>query len=479
MAVRYKDKAWREDMRITLDFNNLMAGAIGDEHGISEGEIDKLTPRAEEIGRKIKDDRKSGRLPFLDLPYNRETIDEIVDVVDKSKDRFENFVVVGIGGSALGNIALQTALNHPYYNLLSKDKRRGYLRLFVPDNIDPDLLSGLLEIIDLKKSLFNFITKSGSTAETIANFLVIRDNLIAEVGEKEYTQHIITTTDPEKGELKKIADKEGLKTFSIHPGVGGRFSVLTPVGLLSAAMTGIDIDELLAGAAYMDKICQVDDPGHNPAAMYAILQCIAASQKGKNISVMMPYVHRLRDFAAWYRHLWGESLGKKYSLDGKKVNVGPTPVRALGVTDQHSQVQLYVEGPYDKIITFITVEHHCHDLTMPDAYREMEGINYLGGHTLKELVQAEQVATELSLTAAHRPSCRLVLPAVNPFTMGQLFYMFELSTAFAGGLYGINPYDQPGLEGSKIATYAIMGRKGYEDKKQEIKRGAKVEGYVI
>jgi glucose-6-phosphate isomerase len=479
MPARYADKSWRESMRITLDFNNAMDSAVGDKHGIREDEINELKSKVEEISQKIKEDRKLGKLPFMDLPYRREDAREVLQTVSKSKDRFDNFVVVGIGGSALGNIALQTALNHPYYNLLPKDVRRGHPRLFVPDNIDPGLLAGLLETIDVKRSLFNVITKSGGTAETIANFLVIRDKLIKEVGKERYREHIIATTDPEKGELRKIAEKEGFATFSTHPGVGGRFSVLTPVGLLSSAMTGIDIEELLAGAAYMDEICQADDPWRNPASMNGALQYIADTKKGKHISVMMPYSQRLDDFADWYRQLWAESLGKKYSLDGRIVNVGPTPLKALGATDQHSQVQLYVEGPYDKIITFISVDRYCSELTMPDAYPDVEGISYLGGHALNELIVAGQMATEITLTAAGRPSCRVVLPEVNPFTVGQLIYMYELSTAFAGGLYGINPYDQPGVEGGKITTYAIMGRKGYENKKQEISKRARMDKYVI
>jgi glucose-6-phosphate isomerase len=386
------------------------------------------------------------------------------------RGRFENFVVVGIGGSALGNIALHSALNHPFYNLLTADKRGNRPRLFVPDNVDPDLIAGLLYVIDAEKTLFNVITKSGDTAETMANFLIFRQALSERLGEN-YAEHIVATTDRSRGALRRIADQEGYQTFEVPEGVGGRFSVLSPVGLLSAAITGIDVRELLAGAAFADERCRVPDLWKNPAYLNAVLQYILY-WRGHSISVMMPYSQHLRDVADWYRQLWAESLGKRNSMAGGIVNVGPTPVKALGTTDQHSQLQLYVEGPYDKVINFLTVEHYAEIVPIPNVAEAFPAIAYLGGHTLNELIASEQFATEQALTNNHRPNCKHVLPEVNAFTVGQLLYILEVQTAFSGELYQVNAFNQPGVEEGKVITYALMGRSGYEDRRDRYLKAA-------
>jgi glucose-6-phosphate isomerase len=292
----------------------------------------------------------------------------------------------------------------------------------------------------------------------MSNFLVARAWLMRAVGKKGLASRIVATTDATKGHLRKIVEKEGYESFVVPDGVGGRFSALTAVGLISAAVSGIDIEELLAGAAAMDRVCRTDDPEKNPAAMNALLHYLLDTRKGKSISVMMPYVHRLRDFADWYRQLWAESLGKKFSLDGKQVNVGQTPVKALGATDQHSQVQLYMEGPFDKVVTLIGLGKYPKEVKIPKAFSNMEGIAYLGGHTLGELIEVERKATAIALSKNSRPNCAIIAPELNAHTLGQLIYMYELQTAFAGALYNINPFDQPGVELGKQYTYTMMGR---------------------
>ncbi|GAF90481.1 unnamed protein product, partial [marine sediment metagenome] len=275
--------------------------------------------------------------------------------------RFENFVVLGIGGSALGNIALQAALNHPYYNLLDKKTRGGMPRIFVMDNVDPEYFGGLLDIIDPKKTLFNLISKSGGTAEPMSQFMVVREILRKKLGAKA-KDHIIATTDKESGILREIVEKEDYESFVIPGNVGGRFSVFTPVGLLSAAMGGIDIAQLLAGAAAMDSRCSTASLTKNPAYRNAVVHYLADTKKGKSISVMMPYSNALYLIADWYRQLWAESLGKKFDVDKKVVNAGQTPIKALGATDQHSQAQLYVEGPNDKIFTLVGAEKYRREI---------------------------------------------------------------------------------------------------------------------
>jgi glucose-6-phosphate isomerase len=427
----------------------------------------------------MKDKRKAGKMDFRDLPYNqKDIVKDLIDTANKIKDRFDAFVVLGIGGSALGPIAVQQALNHMHYNELSKEDRGGYPRLYVVDNVDPERMDALFDVIDIEKTAFNVITKSGSTSETMSQFLIIQDMLKTKLGDK-YQDHIIATTDAENGNLIKIAKQEGFKTFFIPRGVGGRFSELTPVGLLPAAVCGIDIEELLAGAAYADELSSVDNVYENMAYMAATLQYLAM-KAGKNISVMMPYADSLKYMADWYAQLWAESLGKRYDLEGKEVFVGQTPVKALGVTDQHSQVQLYTEGPFDKVVTFLGVGEYRKTMEIARGYEDIPAVSFLGGHTLNELIHAEQAATEYALLKAKRLNRTITLPVVNAFTIGQLLYLLEVETAFAGELLNIDAFDQPGVEEGKNATYALLGRPGYEEKKQELdSRPKKKEEYII
>jgi len=465
-------------MRLSFDFNNMMSEFIGEE-GIQWEQIKALEPRLKEAAQTMEDKREAGEMEWRELPYNQDDIvKDIIATAADIKEKFDNFVVLGIGGSALGPIAVQQALNHMYYNELPKEKRGGYPRLYVVDNVDPERMKGLFDVIDVEKTVFNVITKSGSTSETMAQFLIIINMLKEKLGDK-YRDHIIATTDREKGNLIKIARREGFKTYYIPAGVGGRFSELCPVGLLPAAACGIDIEELLAGAAYMDEIVSESDVYKNPAYMAAVLQFIAM-KSGKNVSVMMPYADSLKYIADWYAQLWAESLGKKYDLQGNEVYVGQTPVKALGVTDQHSQVQLYTEGPFDKVITFLAVGQYRNKVDIPGGYEDIPAVSFLGGHTLNELIQAEQMATEYALLKARRLNCTITLPEVNAFTVGQLLYFMEVETAFIGELLNINAFDQPGVEEGKNATYALLGRPGYEEKKAELDaRPQKKEQYIL
>ena len=454
-------------MTISLDINYAMASHIGDTHGLSESDIDTLKVKIEKIDSSLKKQRKEGKLPFMDLPYQDAIVRDVLMSAKEVAGRFDHFVVLGIGGSSLGTIALHQALNHPFYNQISQDKRKRPT-LHVWDNIDPTGFRALTDIIDIKSTCFNVISKSGTTAETNAQFLLFIQQLKERLGEKKYKEHIIATTDKAKGNLRKIADESGFRTFIIPDGVGGRFSVFTPVGLFPASVAGINIEELLQGAAAMDKRCQDPSVWKNPAYMNGTIHYLMDTMKSKSISVMMPYADALYSTADWYRQLWAESLGKERTLDGKIMNTGQTPVKALGVTDQHSQIQLYREGPNDKIITFLRIQDYDVSIPIPSLYSDIPDISYLGGHSLNELIQAEQTATELALTKNQRPNITITLPRIDAFHMGELLYMLEVQTAFTGALYNINPFDQPGVEEGKEFTYGMLGRSGYESKKQEI-----------
>jgi glucose-6-phosphate isomerase len=323
------------------------------------------------------------------------------------------------------------------------------------------------------------ISKSGRTPETAIQFLAVRDLLIQKLGRAGYVKHTIATTDPKAGTLRNIADKEGLRTLEVPDGVGGRFSVLSAVGLLSAAMTGIDIDALLAGARDMDQRCKTEDVRKNPAAMNAAINW-HYYQRGKNISVMMSYSYALKDFADWYRQLWAESLGKAKDIKGNEVFVGPTPVKAIGTTDQHSQVQLYREGPNDKLFTFLEVKNFPRSVKSGPAPECAPELADLAGQEMSRLFISEKLGTEYALLKSKRPCLSVVFDEVNAYTVGQFIYLYEVTTSIAGLLMGIDAYDQPAVELGKDATLAIMGVKGRELLAAEIRPLAtRDEGYMI
>ncbi len=455
------------EKQIRLYYKNVLAEVIGSEHGVSKEQLENLAKQTAPLIPKIKDEITGGKTRYGLLPYDQQTPKAVKKLVRQFKSRCENLVVLGIGGSALGNIALQTALKPYMHNI--DDKQRKNPRLFVFDNVDPAQFGSFLDYIKprLGKTIFNVISKSGETAETAAQFLIIHKMLQEAFGPKGLKSHVVATTDPQKGALRKIADENELPTLEVPGGVGGRFSVLSAVGLFSAAMCGVNIDQLLAGARDMDKRVGSEDFYKNPAAINAAIN-YHFYNRGKRISVMMPYSYHLKDLADWYRQLWAESLGKKFSLDGAEVHIGPTPVKALGATDQHSQVQLYREGPNDKIFTFLEVQKHVKKLRIPPPPACAPEFNYLARKDMGELLNAEKKATEYALLASNRPCLTVIFPEVNAYTVGQFIYLYEVTTSFAGALFGINTYDQPAVELGKEATFALMGREGYKELTEQI-----------
>lgn len=470
--MRYNKK----EMKIRLDYNNMMSTAVAD--GFTDKDFSSRIGEITNAFEAVKAGRGKNMMGWTDLPYNQtEVIEDILATAKYVRKNFEYFVVLGIGGSALGPIAAFQAICHLHYNDLPKRKRKGP-KFYVEDNVDPERMTALLDVIDVEKTMFNVITKSGSTSETMTQYLIINDILTSKLGDKA-KDHIIATTSKATGNLIKIAQKEGYKTFYIPDGVGGRFSELCPVGLFPAAVNGIDIKSLVNGAKYMDEQCQSANVKKNPALMAGTLQYMAM-QKGKNISVMMPYADGLKYIADWYCQLWGESLGKNKNLDGTACNKGQTPVKALGVTDQHSQVQLYAEGPFDKVITFIGVDEYRSEVKIADGCEEFPNVNFLCGHTMNELIQAERKATEYAITKAGKMNHTIMLPQLNEFTLGQLLMFFMLKTAYTGALLGIDTFNQPGVEEGKNATYALLGRPGYDEKRAELANAPQKQNkYII
>ncbi len=446
-----------------LYYGNMLESRIGGS-GIAIGAIEALEGRIKSIDAELKRNRAEGQLQFMDLPY--EPIDSIVNIANEAQE-CENFLLIGIGGSSWGSIALHTALSHPYHNLLPRDKRCGRPRFFVLDNCDPDEFAGLMDTIELDRTLINVVSKSGATPEPMANFLKCYELMKRYTG--RYAEHFVITTD-EGGVLMRLAAEEGFPCLVIPKGVGGRFSVFSPAGLFPAAVLGIDIKEMLSGARHMDSICKKPDLWQNPAYMFAALEYLAMTVKGYNISVLMPYSRRLRHLVNWYMQLWAESLGKEQTRDNKTVNTGSTPLKSIGATDQHSLLQLFNEGPFDKTITFIRVENYANKVELPPVLHGYNELEYLGGHTMEELMKTEQFATQLALTNHRRPNKTIEIPEIDAFSMGELMYFFEVVVTVMGELLNVNAFDQPGVEEGKMLTYALMGRSGYEHKIGEIMR---------
>jgi glucose-6-phosphate isomerase len=450
---------------IHIDYTNMLAPAVAG--GIPEdvwAQADALFAPAH---RAYETRRAAGELGFLDLPGDAALHAQSADFTKRTRGRFDDIVVLGIGGSALGPIALRTALRKPQWNLLDAGERDLRPRLHVLDNLDPATIAGLLDrVVKVERTLFIVTSKSGGTAETMAQYMVVRDQL--EQHQLAAKDHIVFVTDPSKGALRPLALKEGIPALDIPANVGGRFSVLSPVGVLPAALMGINTASLLSGAGEMVARCTRPTLGQNPAGVFAMLQFLADVKAGKHVHVMMPYSDALRDMAAWFVQLWAESLGKRRTSDSQ--HVGPTPLAALGATDQHSQVQLFMEGPADKTITFLSVPRRGNDVDIPRLHPDVAELSYLGGHTLGEVLDVERRATAGALATRGRPNMTIELDEVSAASVGALFMMLEMATIYAGALYGVNPLDQPGVELGKQFTYAMLGRPDAEEARREFER---------
>lgn len=473
-------------MSLTLDYSSIFERSPDKDRSKNQSIRNKLLSlddlrshrhKFEEAHTALSKDRKEGKLYFWELPFDNKMIDEIVDYASDSLERFDDFVQLGIGGSALGAIALHSALNHPQHNLLEKQRRSG-CRFFCPDNIDPDLIQSVFDVVNPAKTLFHVVSKSGSTAETISQFMLTVSTLKEVLG-SNWNNNLVITTDPDNGFLRKFAEENHIKNFSVDPRVGGRFTVLSPVGLLPAAITGIDIRAVCAGAAQVSESCFEKDLFSNLPALFALILFLSDTTLDRRINVLFAYSNRLFPISDWFRQLWAESLGKKNDLNGNTVFTGPTPVKAIGATDQHSQVQLYVEGPNDKVVIFLGTKNLGRKLEIPDIGVKASELDYLVDSEFGQLLNAERKATAFALQQAERLNMTLEIDKIDPEHIGALFYIFEAAVLYAGHYYNVNSLDQPGVEAGKQATYALMGRRGYSAKRKEIMVSDAGERYCL
>jgi glucose-6-phosphate isomerase len=446
---------------VRFSYTNSLDAAVGAE-GLRPAELDAGAAAAAVAAFRKRAD--SGEIGFPRLPEDRAVLRAVTEFADDLRPSIDDVLVLGIGGSALGAYALDVAIRGPHPLQSAPKGKRGAPRpwLVVLDNIDPGFVAAALARLNPRRTAACVIAKSGSTAETLSTFLIVRRWMMKALGRRARAR-IIAVTDPHKGDLLAIAREEQYPLFFVPPNVGGRFSVLSAVGLLPAALCGLDVGKLLRGARDANALCWSETMAENPALAAAALHHGLDTKKRKSIEVVFAYSSFLWGAAFWYRQLWAESLGKRVNRKGEVVEAGQTPVAALGVTDQHSQLQLYMEGPRDKMVTFWEVERPRSDLAIPRDFRQRDSCGYLGGKKLSALFHAERAATEAALTAAGRPNCRWTLERVDEYTVGALFQMLMFQTAFAGELYGVDAFDQPGVELGKKMTYGLMGRKGYEE----------------
>ncbi|ABO34614.1 glucose-6-phosphate isomerase [Methanococcus maripaludis C5] len=418
------------DGELSFKYDNVMEETLGT-FGISVNELEYFKNESSKTIEILKEKEINGNLGFLDVLTDN--LDRYHELKEHSQN-FENMLIIGIGGSNLGLRATEAGI------LGNFSSRYEIPRIFYMDNSDPEKTHDILSNIDLEKTLVFVISKSGNTVETLANFFIIR-NLMKKKN-IDLGKHVVSITSG--GELKKITEKENYIHFEVPENVGGRFSVLSSVGIAPLSCTSVDIEKLIEGAKSMEKACKKEDVFKNPALINAVIHKIMYN-RGKTVSVMMPYIERLRSFGMWYGQLWAESLGKK--------GFGQTPVIAVGATSQHSQLQLYMDGPKDKIATFLKVNKYKNDLKIEYEYE-----HHLSGHNLSEIIGSELVGTENSMTHNNVPNVKISLSKLNEITMGKLFLMYEMQTAISGELYGINAFDQPAVEyGKKIAHECLTG----------------------
>ncbi|WP_277655873.1 glucose-6-phosphate isomerase [Seleniivibrio woodruffii] len=438
--------------RIRVDYNYVMDKYITG--GLSEEQLEEYKEKAKLGLSRLLRMYDNGDAGFIGLPSQNTA--PLKKFAKEINGKFNDLIVVGIGGSSLGVETVCNAMLPFGYNARSFAERGCFPRVWVADNVDPSKINSILSECQPEDTFVCIITKSGSTVETAANFGVIYEWLTTKV--KNPKKQICAITDPEKGSLRAMANDKGFVSFEVQPNVGGRFSVLSPVGLVPAAILGLDIDKLLQGAMSANK-----DGYEQILTLSAIYMYFM--DKGKNINVMMPYSSRLISFADWFCQLWGESLGKSKTKNGKDISFGTTPVRATGTIDQHSQVQLYKEGPNDKVFTFIEVLNHDKDKKIVSPY---EAYDYLNGHTLGKLCNIELMGTEAALKTADRPSVKISLDIVDEYTIGALFMLWQYIVPVIGLAYDIDPFDQPGVEEGKDYAYSMLGRKGYDSTKAKL-----------
>lgn len=413
-----------------------------------------------EVKGHLSKDGLPEKVLFTQLPYikdgninSKATLSALKEFGREVQSEAEAVIFFGIGGSYLGNKVLFDVQCGDFWNLLSREERQGYPEIyFSGNNIDARHTFELINYIKGKKLnniVLVVISKSGSTLDTMAAFMVIYDQL----KKQKLKLKVVAVTDPQKGQqqtlLHRLAAEQGWQMFSVPDGVGGRFSIFSEVGLITAACIGFDIEAFLAGARDMDKACLTDDVMENPAMLNAVLKYIACEKYGRNIEVFMPYANNLKSVAEWYVQLIAESLGKRYDRQGNEVFYGRTPVVAVGTTDMHAQTQQHQDGRRDKVVQFVNIAEWDKDIVIPDVFPECKTLHKMAGIKMSSALHAALESNAEALTSDNRFNATFTLPALNAYHLGELLYMLALSVAYEGELANVDAFDQPGVENYK------------------------------
>ncbi|OAB46138.1 glucose-6-phosphate isomerase [Paenibacillus glacialis] len=403
----------------------------------------------------------SDALGWIDLPtqYDKEEFARIQKAAKKIQSDSDVLIVIGIGGSYLGARAAIEALSHSFYNMLPKDKRKTPEIYFAGNNISSTYITHLLDLVKGKDYSVNVISKSGTTTEPAVAFRVFRADLEKKYGKEEARKRIYATTDKEKGALKKLANEEGYESFIIPDDVGGRFSVLTPVGLLPIATAGINIEEMMQGAADASKEFSNPNVAENLSYQYAAVRN-ALYRKGKAIEILVNYEPSLHYVSEWWKQLFGESEGKDYK--------GIFPASVDFSTDLHSMGQFIQEGSRNIFETIIQVEEVAEHITIESDPDDLDGLNFLAGKTMDFVNKKAFQGTMLAHTDGQVPNLIVTVPNMTPYSFGYLVYFFEKAVGISGYLQGVNPFDQPGVEAYKRNMFALLGKPGYEKEKAEL-----------
>lgn len=448
---------------LKLDLNNLFHPAIED----GPVSLSLFEENFETVHPGINALRNTGQLGFSRLPDDIRMQSEVLALAERFQG-VKNVVVFGIGGSALGAKSIFHALKGPLSAFQTDEKR-----FFVLDNIDPDTFVDLAALIQNDDNLFVVVSKSGNTSETLAQFLFAKKEF-----RKFDRDNVVFITDPEEGLLRDLAVKENYPSLPIPQGVGGRFSVFSAAGLFPLAVAGVSIEMLLDGARYGEKACRSEVLAQNPAALLAVMLDFWARERGLTELAFMPYSDRLMFFSDWAAQLFAESLNKRVTLAGQTPRYGLTILKALGTTDQHSQLQLYLDGPRDKVICFVETGHKTQAALTESATGD-DRLDFLSGRSLAELLQSEKLATEESLRENGRPSTTIRIEETSAFQIGQLYQVVMNVIPYLGGLLEINPYDQPAVERIKKFTFGLMGKKGFEDFAEKLQAQPKRSDFIF
>ena len=400
-------------------------------------------------------------LGWIDLPvdYDTEEFARILKAVDKIKNDSEVLLVIGIGGSYLGARAAIEFLRHQFYNTVSKEVRKTPEIYYVGNNISSTYIKHLIDVIGDRDFSINMISKSGTTTEPAIAFRVFKKMLIEKYGKEEANKRIYATTDKARGALKNLANEEGYESFVVPDDVGGRYSVLTAVGLLPIAVSGADITKLMEGAASMREICLNNSFEDNDAMKYAAIRNILL-RKGKSIEVLANYEPSIHYVSEWWKQLYGESEGK----DQK----GIFPAAVDLTTDLHSMGQFIQDGQRTMFETVLNLEKSPEEIVLEEEDVDLDGLNYLAGKTVEFINQSAMKGTMLAHTDGNVPNLTVNIPEQNEFYLGQLFYFFEFACGVSGYILGVNPFDQPGVESYKKNMFALLGKPGFEAQREEL-----------